>query len=192
MSRFATVPTAAGTFSPLRTALQLDNHDYSPAVLQLIAQAAGRMRSFADATWSVRLAGIDISCRQLTRIAEEIGHELVQQRDAKAVQRRRRQLPSRQATPPEAVVVEVDGGRLRTRAADCGPGVHQPEGKEHKVACLLPVRSQPHEQDPQPQPPESFLQPRRVQRLVRPMKGQAGEAVPHVLDGAVAEGTEAT
>jgi hypothetical protein len=139
------------------------------------------MRSYADATWALRLAGIDISCRQVTRIAEEIGDELVQQRQAKVVQRRRRQLPPQQATAPEAVAVEVDGGRLRTRASGCGPGVHQPEGKEHKVACLIPVSSQPHEQDPQPEPPESFLQPRRVQRLVRQLKGQAGEALPDEL-----------
>lgn len=139
------------------------------------------MRSFTDATWALRLAGIAISCRQATRIAEEIGDELVQQRQAKVVKRRRRQLPPLQATPPEAVVVEVDGGHLRTRAAGCGPGVHEPQGKEHKLACLLPVNSQPQPQDPQPEPPASFLQPRRVQRLVRQMKGQAGEALPAAL-----------
>jgi hypothetical protein len=142
------------------------------------------MRSFVDATWALRLAGIAISCRQVIRIAEEIGDELVQQRQTKVVQRRQRQLTPRQATAPEAVVVEVDGGRLRTRAADGGPGVHQPESKEHKVACLMPLRGQPQEQDPQPQPPESFLQPRRVQRLVRQMKGQAGEALPAELAAA--------
>jgi hypothetical protein len=162
----------------------LDNHDYSPAVLQQIAQAAGRMHSFADATWALRLAGIAISCRQVIRIAEEIGDELVQQRQAKVVQRRQRQLTPRESTAPEAVAVEVDGGRLRTRAPDSGPGVHEPESKEHKVACLLPVSSQPQEQDPQPEPPESFLQPRRVQRLVRQMKGQAGESLPPELAAA--------
>jgi hypothetical protein len=170
--------------------LQLDNHDYSPAVLQQVAQAVGRMRSFADATWALHLAGIALSCRQVTRIAAEIGDELVQQRQAKVVVRRRRQLPPREATPPEAVAVEVDGGHLRTRAAGCGPGVHAPEGKEHKLACLVPVRSQPQEQDPQPEPPVSFLQPRRVQRLVRQMKGQAGEALPGAAAAAPAAEAE--
>jgi hypothetical protein len=148
------------------------------------------MRSFADATWALQLAGIAISCRQVTRIAEEIGDELVQQRQAKVVQRRRRQLTPREASAPEAVAVEVDGGHLRTRAAGCGPGVHEPEGKEHKLACLVPVRSQPQEQDPQPEPPASFLQPRRVQRLVRQMKGQAGEALPDALAAASAAEAE--
>ena len=113
-----------------------------------------------------------------------MGQELIRQRDQKVVQRRRRQLPARVAAPPAVAVVEVDGGRQRTRAAGCGPGVHQPENKENKIACLLNVRSVVQEVDPQPEPPEAFLLPRRVQRLVQRIKGQAGEAVP---EAAVAE-----
>jgi hypothetical protein len=141
----------------------------------MIAEAAARLRSFADAAYALRVAGLTISPRHVGRIAHEIGAELVRQRDAKVVQRRRRQLPPRVAAPPQAVAVEVDGGRLRTREPGCGPGVHQPQPKEDKVACLLHLHSQVHEQDPQPEPPESFLQPRRVQRLLQRMKGQGGE-----------------
>jgi hypothetical protein len=155
--------------------LRLDNHDYSPAVLQMIAEAGGRLGSFADAAFALHLAGVGISSRHVGRIAGEIGNELVRQRDAKVAQRRRRQLSPRVAAPPEVVAVEVDGGRLRTREPDCGPGVHQPQYKEDKVACLIKLHSEVQEQDPQPEPPQSFLLPRRVQRLVRRMKGQAGE-----------------
>jgi hypothetical protein len=155
--------------------LRLDNHDYSPAVLQMITEAAARLRSFADAAFALHLAGVEISPRHVGRIACEIGNELVCQRDAKVLQRRRRQLPPRVAAPPEVVAVEVDGGRLRTREPGCGPGVHQPQYKEDKIACLVNRHSDVQEQDPQPEPPPSFLQPRRVQRLVRQMKGQAGE-----------------
>jgi hypothetical protein len=76
---------------------------------------------------------------------------------------------------PAAVVVEVDGGRLRTRATGAGRGVHQAENKEDKIACLATLESVEHGDNPQPQPPASFLQPRRVQRLVQQMAGQAGE-----------------
>lgn len=148
----------------------------------------GRLRSASDATWALHLAGISISRRQVMRIAEEIGRELVQQRQSKVVRRRQRRLPPLQATPPEGVVVAVDGAHARTRAAGRGPGVHEAQGKEYKVACLVPLTSRPQEQDPQPEPPESFLRPRRVQRLVRQMKGQAGEAVPEML--AAAPGAE--
>ena len=184
-NRCATVPTAAGTFSPQRPLLRLDNHGYSPAALQLLAEAAGRLKSFADAAFAAHLAGVDVSPRQLGRLVHELGDELAQKRDEKVIQRRRRQLPARVASPPAVVAVEVDGGRLKTRAAGCGPGVHEAESKEDKVACLVSLRSDRHEQDPTPEPPASFLEPRRVQRLVRQIKGLPGEhpAEPAEPDG---------
>src|SRR5437016_663448 len=146
--------------------------------MEAVAQAAGRLKSFADAAFALELAGLALSARQVERIAAEVGRELAHDRDEKAARHRRRQLPVRVATTPEVVAVEVDGGRLRTREAGCGPGVHQAQNKEDKVACLVGLHSEVQEQDPQPEPPQSFLEPRRVQRLVRQMKGQAGEATP--------------
>jgi hypothetical protein len=108
-------------------------------------------------------------------LTELVGAELAAARDEQAAARWRRQLPPRVAEPPAVAVVEVDGGRLRTRAAGCGPGVHQAEPKEDKVACLVSLRSDTHAHDPQPEPPPSFLEPRRVQRLVRQIKGLPGE-----------------
>jgi hypothetical protein len=118
---------------------------------------------------------VPISARHLGRIAAAIGNEMAQQRDENVVRRRRRQLPARVAAPPDVVAVEVDGGRLRSRAAGCGPGVHQPQYKEEKIACLINRHTATAEQDPQPEAPASFLRPRRVQRLVRQIKGHAGE-----------------
>jgi hypothetical protein len=142
--------------------------------LQKITEAAANLGSYADAAWSVRAGGIPISDRQLERIAVEIGTQMAQQRDKKA--ERPRQVPVRVPTPPQAVAVEVDGGRLRTRAADSGRGVHDAQNKEDKIACLINIKNaEEHEQDPQPEPPESFQEPRRVQRLVQEMKGLSGD-----------------
>src|SRR5262249_25276404 len=104
-----------------------------------------------------------------------IGAELAAVGQDKAKKRLKRQLQPEVAAPPRAVAVEVDGGRLRTRASGCGPGVHQPENKEDKLACLVTLHSQQHALDAQPEPPPSFLRPRRIQRLVRQMGGLAGE-----------------
>jgi hypothetical protein len=139
----------------------------------MIAEASGRLTSFNDAAFALELAGVPISSRQVHRIAQEIGDEMTQQRDHKTERQRRRQLPVRVAATPQAVAVEVDGGRLRTREPGCGPGVHNQENKEAKAACLATLQSQVHPQDPQPQPPPSFLRPRRVQRLVQQMRKQA-------------------
>jgi hypothetical protein len=122
----------------------------------------------------VGLTGLSISPRHVQQLTGEVGADLARQRDARAEQRRRRQLKARVGQTPAAVVVEVDGGRLRTRATGAGRGVHQAENKEDKVACLATLESVERCQDPQPQPPASFLQPRRVQRLVQQMAGQAG------------------
>src|SRR4051794_12157394 len=154
-SRFATVPTAAGTFSPLRPALRLGNHGYSPTVLHMIVEAAAKLDSSADAAFALHLADVEISPRHVQRIAAEIGAEMARQRDKKATQQRRRELPVRVAATPEVVAVEVDGGRLRTRAVGCGPGVHEKQNKEDKIACLVTLKSEVHETDPQPEPPES-------------------------------------
>lgn len=121
------------------------------------------------------LTGLSISPRHVQQLTDEVGADLARQRDARAEQRRRRQLKPRVGQTPAAVVVEVDGGRVRTRAAGAGRGVHQAENKEDKIACLATLESAEHNADPQPQPPTSFLQPRRVQRLVQQMAGQAGE-----------------
>jgi hypothetical protein len=53
--------------------------------------------------------------------------------------------------------------------------VHQQQNKEDKIAALVTLQTQEHQADPQPEPPESFLAPRRVQRLVQQMQGQAGD-----------------
>jgi hypothetical protein len=143
--------------------------------MQKIVEAAARLRSFADATVALDLAGIQISSRQVQRIAGEVGSELARQRNQKAAQQRRRELKPRVAVTPEVVAAEVDGGRLRTRVAGCGPGVHQHQNKEDKVACLVTLRSAVHQQDPQPEPPPSFVEPRRVQRLVQQMQGLSGD-----------------
>jgi hypothetical protein len=125
----------------------------------------------------LQLAGVSISPRHIRHLTLLIGDELAAARDAQAVAHRRRQLDSEEAPPAPAVVaaVEIDGGRLRTRASGCGPGVHQAQYKEDKIACLVSLPSNTHTQDPQPEPPPSFQEPRRVQRLVQKMKGLSGE-----------------
>lgn len=152
--------------------LRLDNHGYSPALLQQIAEAAAQLKSFQQAALALRLfGGLSISPRHVGRLAHEVGAELAQQRDGQVVQHRRRQLPAQAATPPTLAVTEVDGGRLFTRQPGCGPGVHHAQAKEDKIGCLLSRDSRTHEQDPQPEPPASFRNARRVTRLVQQVHG---------------------
>jgi len=84
-------------------------------VVERIVTATARFSSFRDATYAVQMSGIDISESQVRRLAHEVGAELIAARDRKVVEHRRRRLEPRTAVVPEAVVVEVDGGRIRTR-----------------------------------------------------------------------------
>jgi hypothetical protein len=127
---------------------------------------------------------LPISTQHVCTLAGQIGTELAAQRNQQA-RRGRSKVAVRVAATPEVVAVEVDGGRLRTRAAAAGPGVHEAQNKEDKIACLVTLKSAVSTQDPQPQPPPSFLLPRRVVRLVQQMAGQAG-------DGTGTDATEAT
>jgi hypothetical protein len=90
-----TVPTAAGTFSPLRTAPGLDEHSYSFSVIEKIVAATARFSSFRDATDAVQMSRIAISESQVRRLAHEVGRELIAERDRKVIEHRRRQLQAR-------------------------------------------------------------------------------------------------
>jgi len=136
------------------------------------------LHSFADAAFALGLSGLAISARHVQQLTHAVGTELAQARDEQARQRRRRELAPRVTTTPPVVAVEVDGGRLRTRATGSGPGVHEAENKEDKIACLVTLTDVASTEDPQPEPPPSFVQPRRIQRLVQQMAGQAGEQTP--------------
>ena len=158
--------------------MRLDGRGYSPALLQKIVTAGARLSSFADAAFALGLSGLAISARHVQQLTYEVGTAMAQARDAQAHHRRRRGPAPRAAPVPAVVAVEVDGGRLRTRATDSGPGVHAAENKEDKIACLVTLTDVEGAEDPQPEPPPSFVQPRRIQRLVQQMAGQAGERPP--------------
>jgi hypothetical protein len=143
-------------------------------LLQKVVEAAGRLRSAAQAAIALQVINhLNISARHVARLTAEVGAELAAKRDQEVEQRRQRQLPPRVSAPPEVAVVEVDGGRLNTRQPGCGPGIHHVQPKEDKVACLIGMAGQEHQDDPQPTPPPSFLEPRRVQKLVQQIKAQS-------------------
>jgi hypothetical protein len=122
------------------------------------------------------MTGIDISESQVRRLAHEVGQERIETRDRKVVEHRRRQLNPRTEVIPQAVVAEVEGGRIRTRVANAGPGVHEAQNKEDEVACLATSKGPTFAVDPCPEPADGLQCPRRVRRLVRQMRGSAGEA----------------
>lgn len=144
-------------------------------MVQAVVTAGARLSSFADAAFALGLAGVPISAKHVQQLTHEVGTDLAKARDAAAQARWHRALPPRETAAPAVVAVAVGGGRLRTRAGGCGPGVHAAEGKEDKVACLVTLTDVAQDADPCDEPPPSVVEPRRVQRLVQQMAGRSGD-----------------
>lgn len=154
--------------------LRLDNHGYSPTLLDKIVTAGAELKSFRlAARMLAKLAELPICERHVGRLTEAIGAELQARRDQQVTTLPLQTLRDQQAgAAPAVVAVAVDGGRLHTRAEGQGRGVHEPHWKEDKIACLLTLASPEHATDPHPEVPACFLHQPRVARLVQEISHQ--------------------
>ena len=163
----ATVLRVGGTFSPLREGLGLHARELTPNVVRKIAVLSGETRSYKRAVIALAEADVAISIKTVERVVHEIGGELAARRDTDP--KSDNALALRGDRPPELAIVECDGGRIRCRHPDRGPGVH-PVGegwRETKIACLIRAQRQTFEEDPQPDPPECFCDPWHVAKLAQ-------------------------
>jgi hypothetical protein len=159
--------------------LRLDSHSFSPAIFGKIVRAAVRNTSFAAAAEALNNeAEITISDRQVGRIAHEIGDQLQLQRDRRVEAFREKSATPEVLVAPGLAAVFVDGGRLRTRADESGrgPGAFDPAWREDKVANLLTMHTEVHENDPHPELPRCFTKKREVVELVQGISGQGALA----------------
>lgn len=127
--------------------------------------------------------GFEVSTNTIERICLEVGNDLetAQVNDWKDILKG-------EEIVPEVAIVQYDGGRIRTRQMDHGPGVHL-AGKgwnETKNAILVSAVSATSDVDPEPNPPACFLNPRHVAQLTETaeIKENAGpdEALPDRQD----------
>jgi len=166
MNRRVTAPNAAGGFSPLREALGLDARELTPLLVGRITNAGTEARSFKRAAIVMKqVAGQPVSAKTIERVVHDVGGELAQRRDADP--KTDDALAQRPESPPTLAVVECDGGRIRTREPGHGPGVHRTgEGwRETKNACLIRATRTLSEEDPEPEPPACFCDPKHVAKI---------------------------
>ena len=159
--------------------LQLGGEGYSPGLLKKIEYAGGNARSFEVGAQTLeRLAECSISARHVERLTERLGKERATVRDVACAAMQVGKLRSAYKQPPAVAVVMLDAGKAQFRQEDAGPGVHGPRWGDTKVACLQTYTDVGYDKDPQPEPPEKFLDPKRVERLCREMervRGPGGE-----------------
>ena len=175
-SRGVSARIVSGLFFPQRTVLKIDQHEYSPVVIDKIVFAGASSKSGEKAAKTLqKLAGLQVSAMTDLRITEQIGEELLPQSECQAAVHQRRELPATNEKPVEIACVAVDGGRIRTRASEQGGGVHDHAWKERKVAALWRMEGPTFDHDPHPEPPACFLDEQHVPKMVREIKRQRSE-----------------
>jgi hypothetical protein len=80
--------------------------------------------------------------------------------------------PDAPANIPQAGVVEMDGGRIRTRDENCPRGVTRPHWREFQAGCVVRLQSEESAADPRPDIPQLFLNRPKVQKLVSQLHRQ--------------------
>jgi hypothetical protein len=168
--------------------LGLDARELTPLLVQRITVTGAETRSFHRAAIVMKTVGdAGISAATIQRVVHDVGGELAERRDADP--KTDDALARRPEEPPDLAVVECDGGRIRTREPGHGPGVHRTaEGwRETKNACLIRAARTISEEDPQPEPPECFCDPKHVAKIAETEALSVAAAMPD-SSGAVPEG----
>jgi hypothetical protein len=156
-------------------------YDYSPTALKKVVYAGTQATSFPQGSRDLKeLAELDVSAERVRRAAERIGDERVAERDAQVAAYEAMPIPARhivtadQPTPAVACV-QMDGGRLQLfDRAEPQRNEDDTFWREMKVGCLWSMTSEVSAEDPCPQLPASFVDPERMQRMVREIKGFSG------------------
>jgi len=139
----------------------LDERHASPELQRKLTETAARVKSFAVAAKIAELWTEQRVCsRTVARIAEEVGSELVVEREAVVddFTHHRRHAEGEDPKHPLAAVF-VDGGRVQLRDEGQGPGVHGERWAEDKIARLQTMTSATHAVDPCPALPSCYRQP---------------------------------
>jgi len=152
----------------------------SPALLQKVTHAAACSASFAQAEEDLCvLAEVQVSANRIHRAAQRVGLERVADSRALAAAYQRLPLPSRQASPgpapPDVACIQADGGRIQIRPRAAMSNESESWWRETKVGCLLSMTSDQHAEDPAPRIPETFVDPARMAKISREIKGFSAE-----------------
>jgi hypothetical protein len=155
----------------------------SPALLRKVVHAAACSASFPQAQEDLRvLAEVKVSTNRLHRVAQRIGGERVADSRAAVTAYQQLSLPRQRRSPgpapPEVACIQADGGRIQMRPRDAAPHSADSWWRETKVGCLLAMTSEVHVEDPTPILPETFVDPARMAKIAREIKGFSGEAEP--------------
>jgi len=116
-----------------------------------------------------KVGDISITGRHLGNLAEGIGEELANQRNARTDAYFAQTLPrvsTEPSTPIPLATVSIDGGRIQTRTAGGPNGVQNPHWRETKNALFMRMTGVAFEEDPHPDLPECFRDRRYMKKFL--------------------------
>lgn len=173
-----------GIFFPQRETLRLDSQNLTPRARRKVVHAGGQGKSFGVGSKSLgELAEWELKATRVAELTVQTGREMKQQQTAmvEAHHQREAHRPLTEPRPvaaeapgnlPQAGVVEMDGGRIRTRQENQPRGVRDPHWREFQAGCVVRLQSDESTDDPRPLVPRLFLSRPKVQKLVTQLHRQ--------------------
>lgn len=171
-------------FFPQREALRLDAQHLTPRARRKVVYAGANEKSHSVGSKSLQeLSEWDLHATRVSELTLQAGQEMKAQQSAKVdayhEQQAKRSLTTvpevSSAAPanlPQVGVVEMDGGRIRTRQEDRSRGVTAPHWREFQAGCVVRLQSEASATDPRPEVPQLFLSRPKVQKLVSQLHRQ--------------------
>lgn len=173
-----------GIFFPQREALRLDSQNLTPRARRKVVHAGGHEKSFGVASQSLReLVEWQLNATRVAELTVQTGREMKAQQTTMVDQHHQRQdnrslvepRPIAAEAPenlPQVGVVEMDGGRIRTRQENQSRGVTEPHWREFQAGCVVRLQSDESTDDPRGEVPRLFLSRPKVQKLVTQLHRQ--------------------
>ncbi len=135
----------------------LDSRDITPDLVRIVVHLSAEVRSFDRVAKTLgHVLGNRVSSCTVRRVVGQVGNELSAHQQSNAED------AHDNVIVPELAVVSCDGGRIRTREPDNGPGVSNPQWRETKNAAFERMASDTCGEDPCPELPTAFAHPDKV------------------------------
>ena len=166
--------------------MRLDSQNLTPRARRKAVYAGANEKSHSVGAKSLKeLAEWKLNATRVSELTLQTGKEMKRQQsamvDAYHHQQATRSLtappmvsPQAPANMPQVGVVEMDGGRIRTREDNHPRGVTSPHWREFQAGCVVRLQSEESATDPRPEVPRLFLSRPKVQKLVSQLHRQRG------------------
>ena len=164
--------------------MRLDSQNITPRARRKAVYAGANEKSYGVGAKSLQeLAEWKLNATRVSELTLQSGKEMKAEQSARVEayhqQQATRSLAAPRETSPDAPpnlpqvgVVEMDGGRIRTRDENKPRGVTSPHWREFQVGCVVRLQSDESAVDPRPEVPALFLSRPKVQKLVSQLHRQ--------------------